>query len=293
MAHDQVVPEYEIVNTISALTGALNPGVKPTLPSYRLDKSVTSKVKILTFDIETTPHLVRTWGLWDQNVSLSQIVETSRVFCFVAKWYDKSATIFKSDFHDGHEAMVRAMHALLDEADIVVGYNSKSFDVKHMNREFILLGLGEPSPFINVDLMLTAKRKFKFASNKLDHVASELGLGTKTAHTGQDLWNKCMAGDEKAWALMKKYNIQDVRLTEKLYDTLRPWIDGHPHLGMFTGEEWCCTHCGHKGISSNRNGTAFTNVNSYPRYQCPNCGKWIRGQKKISDATATRAARTS
>ena len=39
---------------------------------------------------------------------------------------------------------------------------------------------------------------------------------------GHELWLKCMAGNANAWKVMKRYNIQDVRVTEKLYDKLRP-----------------------------------------------------------------------
>jgi hypothetical protein len=35
-----------------------------------------------------------------------------------------------------------------------------------------------------------------------------------------------MEGDEKAWAEMKKYQIQDVNLLVELYDILLPWFVG-------------------------------------------------------------------
>jgi hypothetical protein len=35
-----------------------------------------------------------------------------------------------------------------------------------------------------------------------------------------------MAGDSKAWAEMKKYQIQDVNLLIDLYDVLLPWFVG-------------------------------------------------------------------
>jgi predicted RNA-binding Zn-ribbon protein involved in translation (DUF1610 family) len=100
-----------------------------------------------------------------------------------------------------------------------------------------------------------------------------------------------MAGDERAWRLMEKYNKQDVVLTEKLYDALRPWIPNHPHLSMFSGESWGCPNCGHKDVSRNRQGTARANVTQYRQYACPRCKTWIRGTKKLVDPTETRAAR--
>ena len=35
-----------------------------------------------------------------------------------------------------------------------------------------------------------------------------------------------MAGEDKAWREMKKYQIQDVVLLEELYQVLLPWLPG-------------------------------------------------------------------
>jgi hypothetical protein len=48
--------------------------------------------------------------------------------------------------------------------------------------------------------------------------------------------------------------------------------------------------CGNKDLSKFRDGTAYTNVQRYRLYQCP-CGHWVRGNKKLIDATQTRTAR--
>ena len=181
-------------------------------------------MKILVIDIETRPNLAHVWGLWDQRVGLNQIVEVGTVICFAAKWHKSSKVEFASDYHDGHDAMVKRAWTLLDDADAVVHYNGKAFDMKHLQREFLLAGLPPPSPWVDIDLLLTVRQQFKFASNKLDHIASELGIGTKMAHEGFDLWRKCMADDKAAWGRMKRYNVQDVRLTETLYDRLMSWI---------------------------------------------------------------------
>ena len=61
-------------------------------------------------------------------------------------------------------------------------------------------------------------------SISLDHISQELGIGKKTSHQGFDLWQKCMADDVTAWKLMKKYNINDVKLTEELYEKVKPWL---------------------------------------------------------------------
>ena len=235
---------------------------------------------ILTIDIETSPNLAHVWALWNQNVGLSQLREASEVMCFAAKWYDEDDVIFYSGRDDGRDEMIRAAHDLLSEADIVVTYNGKKFDIPHLNREFIEVGLTPPAPFKQVDLYQTVRRQFRFPSNKLDYVAQKLELGAKTSHTGHQLWVDCLAGDDEAWALMQTYNEHDVILTEALYDRLLPWITQHPTVALFAPEvEPQCPACG--GTSLQRRGQAYTSVSVYQRYQCNGCGKWSRGGQKV------------
>lgn len=243
-------------------------------------------VKVLFFDIETMPHQVYAWGLWDQNVSLSQIIQPGRVFAFAAKWLGNREVEFYSDHEHTHQGMVEAAHRLLSEADIVVTYNGISFDIPHMQREFLLAGLAPPRPYKQIDLMRVAKKQFKFASNKLDFLSQQLGLGRKTSHEGFDLWIKCMAGDDKAWRKMGIYAKQDVKLTEKLYHYLLPWLTNVPHVGQMDGQANSCWACG--GTKLRRDGTAHAFVTSYRLYQCLKCGAWVRGNQRLQEATTTR-----
>ncbi|MDA8440548.1 MAG: hypothetical protein M0Z51_17040, partial [Propionibacterium sp.] len=58
------------------------------------------KPRVLTFDIETRPINAYVWGLWDQNVGLTQIVDPGGVMCFAAKWYGEKGVLFYSDHVD-------------------------------------------------------------------------------------------------------------------------------------------------------------------------------------------------
>jgi uncharacterized protein YprB with RNaseH-like and TPR domain len=191
-------------------------------------------MKILLLDIETTPLQVYTWGLWDQNIGINQIIKSTEMMCFGAKWLGQKSVTFKSVHHDGKKAMLEELHKLMDEADVLVGWNSASFDHKHINREFLENGMTPPSAVKDLDLMTVVKANFQFPSNKLDYVAQKLGVGAKVKHSGFELWINCMAGEEKSWKEMKKYQIQDVQLLDKLYDILLPWFPGS---GSVTSKE--------------------------------------------------------
>lgn len=259
----------------------------------KVDKAV--KARILTIDIETRPNMGYVWSLWKQNIGLSQLVETGHVMCWVAKWYGEKDPIFMSDYHDGHDEMVKGAWDLLNEADAVVSYNGISFDMPHLNREFALLGLTPPAPYKNIDLIRTVRKEFNFPSNKLAHVVEALGVGGKMETGGFDLWVGCMNNDPKAWYKMRKYNMTDVKITEKLYDRIRPWIKGHPHLGMFLdagadGELKACPNCGHGKLTAHPDRTVRANVQQYEAFTCDKCGTQVRGTRKLRDPNRTRAA---
>lgn len=237
--------------------------------------------RILIIDIETSPNIADVWGLFNQNVSLSQLRESTRVIAFAAKWHGENKAYFYSDFHDGHERMVERAHELLDEADIVVHYNGTSFDIPHLNREFVQAGLLPPATFQQVDLLKTVKKHFRFTSNKLQHVSTELGLEGKVQHSGHELWVRCMAGDPEAWAEMQDYNVQDVFLTEELYDLVLPWITNHPNLALYVDEaQPLCPNCLSDRL--HRRGFTVKQKRSYQRFQCQACGRWSTGSRAIN-----------
>lgn len=239
-------------------------------------------MKRLVLDIETSPNLAHVWGLWSQNVSLTQLQVPSEVIAFAAKWHGDKRVEFRSTFHDGKEKMLERAHALLSEADVVIHFNGTKFDMPHLHREFLLAGMQPPAPVQQVDLYLQVKKHFRFVSNKLDHVSKQLGLEGKTQHTGHALWVACLAGDEKAWALMRRYNIQDIRLTESVYDALLPWLSGHPSTSLVDGAEVFTCQCGSTDVQ--RRGYSFTALGKFQRLQCNQCGAWFRSTKRISGA---------
>jgi len=246
-------------------------------------------MKILHIDIETFPNKVYAWGLWKQDIHIDNIVEPGYTLCFAAKWHGKSEMIFKSVHHDGTEDMIRTAHALIEEADAVVHYNGTKFDMPILNQEFLALGLAPPSPVHQIDLLRTARSQFKLPSNKLDYVARYLGLQGKVKHKGMSLWLECAAEKESAWNTMKKYNIQDVRLLEKVYNKLLPWIKNHPNVGLYSEKSGLqCVNCGSHKLQ--KRGFERTKTQLYQRYQCTGCGKWQRG--RTNDTPAEKKANT-
>ena len=230
-------------------------------------------MKLLTLDIETRPNLAWVWSIWNQNIGINQIDESCEMICWSAKWVGKHKIHFRSVHHDGQVPMVTDLWDLLNEADAVIHYNGRSFDIPHINREFLLLEMVPPSPYKQIDLLRAVKKQFRFTSNKLEYIARELGIGEKLQHEGFDLWKRCMADEESAWKLMRQYNINDTALTEVLYERLLPWIPGIPSRAAHA-QEHICVACGSKNIEER--GWAYTQQSRYKRWVCRDCGKWSR-----------------
>lgn len=233
-------------------------------------------MKLLTIDIETRPIEARTWGLWGQNIGINQITDPGGLLCFAAKFHDERRMHFHSEWDDGPKGLARALHRLFDQADAVAGWNSDKFDVRWIQAQFLKHGMAKPSSFVKVDLMKSVKRQVYLPSYKLDFVAQWLGVGQKVKTGGFDLWTDVLAGDEKAQAKMRRYNIGDVKLTEQVFDRLneRGWVLGLPNAAIEGGV--CCSNPICQSENLIRRGYAVTKTRKYARYQCKDCGTWVQ-----------------
>lgn len=236
-------------------------------------------MKILLLDIESAPNTAHVWGLWQQNVGITQLMESSYILCWAAKWLGEDEILFDSVYASSTKRMLKRIHKLLEEADAVVHYNGTKFDIPTLNKEFLLYGMAPPAPYQQIDLLRTARNRFKFPSNKLDYVAQALGVGKKSAHIGHELWVKCMNDDPDAWKMMETYNKNDVILLEQVYRKLLPWIKGHANHSLYSGT-LVCPNCASSNY--NRRGFAYTSSSSYQRYQCKDCGNWFKGGKTMA-----------
>jgi DNA polymerase elongation subunit (family B) len=235
-------------------------------------------MKILVLDIETAPNLAYVWGLWDQNISIDKIVSSTYMLCWTAKFLDDTKV------HVGIKKKgLKKLWKLLDDADAVIHYNGKKFDIPHINREFLEEGWSPPSPYKQIDLLDTVRRMFKFPSNKLDYVAQTLGLKGKAETGGFATWLGCIKNDKEAWDKMIHYNIQDVALTEELYYKLRGWVPHHANHSIYGNNTgMVCPNCG--GTHIQKRGTYRAQTSTYQRYRCMDekCGKWFRDSKILN-----------
>ena len=247
-------------------------------------------MRILTIDIETRPIEARTWGLWGQNIGINQITDPGGLLCFAAKFHGDRRMHFHSAWEDGEKEMAKRAHALLGQADAVMGWNSDKFDVRWLQAQFLKFGTGKAKPFAKVDLMKSVKRQVYLPSYKLDFVAGWLGVGRKVRTGGFDLWSDVLAGVPAAQRKMQRYNIGDVRLTERVFDALnaKGWVLGLPNASIEGG--LCCTNPTCQSERLIARGFAVSKTRRYQRYQCRDCGTWMQSVTSEPGGAKVKAA---
>lgn len=249
------------------------------------ERRLAKPPKILIYDIETSPLISYTWGTFKQNVI--KVIQESHVLCFAYKWLGDEKTHivalpqFKGQYKQdptNDVKLIKKLHSLFDEADIVIAHNGDRFDQRKSKARFLVHGLQPPSPFRSIDTLKVARKHFALHSNKLDALGEVLGVGRKVVHTGFSLWEGCLKGDEKSWQTMMKYNIQDVNLLEAVYYKLQGWIDNHPNLNVYNNTE-DCPNC--QSTDLEQTGYKFTQAGKYPEYHCNNCGRYSTSKSMV------------
>lgn len=235
--------------------------------------------KILFFDIETAPIRGWVWRAYEDN--LLKVDNDWYMLSFSYKWAHEDeirvlglpdyVTPYKKNPEDD-KALCKALFDLFTEADIIVAHNGDAFDIKKANARFIIHGWNPPANYKSVDTLKIARRYFKFTSNRLNELGNILGLGEKLPHTGMHLWFGCMNGDPDSWEQMKLYNVQDVRLLEKVYYRIRPWHATHPNLNLYTEDDGC-PKCQSSNV--NKRGHHYAATTKRQRFQCNDCGGWF------------------
>ncbi len=240
------------------------------------EKQRDQKPNIVFLDIEVSANLSYVWGFYEQNTI--KVEKEWDILSFSAKVGRKFITLSQGDCDEEH--LMIQLWNILNDADCVIAHNGKKFDIRKINTRFIKYGLTPPSPYKVIDTLQIARQKFAFNSNRLDALGEYLGIGRKKETGGFELWERCMKGDQEAYKILKKYNEQDVRLLERVYQKLLPWIDNHPNYGVYSHSDMVCPNCGSQHLQSR--GTARTTTREYRRYQCQSCGKWSRDQLNIN-----------
>jgi hypothetical protein len=241
---------------------------------------MSNEPRILIYDIETAPDIGYTWSKWNTNIL--DFSSDWYMLSFAWKWLGEKETYvlalpdyagYKKNMHNDYE-LVSDLWKLFDQADITVSHNGKRFDKGKSHARMIFHGFLPPAPHKEIDTLEVARKEFRFTSNSLKDIAKYLKLPNLKMDPGNfSTWLGCMTGDMKCWAIMKKYNKQDVIVEEQLYLRMLPWINGHPNIALLADKPDACPKCGAEGKDNMiSNGYRYYAVTRRRQYQCKTCG---------------------
>lgn len=239
-----------------------------------------SKPKILIFDIETAPIETYAWGLGEQHITLEFLKEDWSILSWSAKWLDSpDSKIMYADQRNqknvrNDKKIVKQLRDLLDEADVVITQNGKSFDSKKINARIEKHRIKQPSSYRHIDIYIEGKKHFKFTSHKLAYMAEFLGVKYKKQehkeYPGFSMWKACLVKDKNAFKVMEKYNKYDILATQEVYKRIAPW-EKSINFDVYSDTLENVCSCGSKQVTPK--GYAYTRYGKFQRFICNKCGK--------------------
>lgn len=236
----------------------------------------TNKPITLYIDLESTPIFGTSWGTYQTN--LLSIEKYSELLSVAYKVNDEPTQVVSRREYSERQ-LTKILWKLFNDAEIIIGQNGDSFDIKVANKFFIKHRLNPPAPYKTVDTLKLARKYFRFDSNKLDYLANFL-LGENKLPTSYGLWEACMSGNEAALLEMEEYNKHDVDILYEVYQRLKSWHVGHPNYNVLNNTTHQCHVC---GGDTQKRGHMLSRVGRWQRHQCKSCGAWSKGAKIISD----------
>ncbi len=252
---------------------------------------------ILLIDIETAPLLTLSWRV-GSNITMGHhnILCPWYMISWAGKWLLKDeifgecitraeargqlmSLLAGKEPRSPDKRISKPLWETMEKADIVIAHNGDRFDIRKMNKRFIINGFNPYSPIGTIDTLKQVRKIAAFSSNKLDYLNKRLGLPQK-AETEYELWKRCYLGDQVSLDYMFEYNKTDIVALERLFLLLRPWMKGLPNMAL---------HCDHNGNKCPSPGcdsesldwkinSYYTSANRFPSFRCNKCGAIGRGR---------------
>lgn len=230
----------------------------------------------LFFDIETSPNIGLFWEAgYKKNIDYSNIVKERGIICICYKWEDeREVHHLQWDSKQCDKKMLEEFVKIANQSSEMCGHNGDKYDLAFIRTRCLFHNIGMFPTYKTIDTLKVSRSKFKFNSNKLDYIASFLGMGKKIK-TEYGMWKDILLkSDKKAMEKMIKYCKMDVILLEKVYKQISTHIEPKTHYGViFGGDRGSCPECGSDELSIEKYIVTPTGLRKV-QYQCRTCKKY-------------------
>jgi hypothetical protein len=240
--------------------------------------------RILILDVERLPGITKQYW-WDRGdlknryIHYETVEREPRTTIVCAKWYDQPDIIGLAEWDKGgRKTFLRAVHRLLERADIIVGHNIDNADIPWLLGDLhIEAGLPPLPPFKTVDT-LKVLRQFKSGApfKSLDAFCQIVGIPAKTDKYDREAMERAVTGKSiEDRERLTAYCAGDVIATQGLYDWARPHIKNHPALFVDGKDKMTtCHRCGSETEMIPRRYVA--NLLTYSMRKCEACEAYSR-----------------
>lgn len=238
--------------------------------------------RVLVWDLENLPNKGYFFQVYDANIPNQFISKTHAIISIAYKFVgDKDTQVISvADFPKDYaqdpyndKKVVEKFAEIYNSADYVVAHYGDRHDTPMLHTRLMFNGLKPLRNVQTIDTCKLVKRHFKLNTNKLDHLGYWLKEGVKHPMGAQD-WVDCAEGKIKAVEKMATYNKQDVKLLEKVFIKLLPYLQTKLNLNVGKeGKAHCCPHCG--GEHTINRGYYNTIMSRKLTKQCRDCNHYF------------------
>jgi hypothetical protein len=233
-----------------------------------------NKPRVLLFDIETKPVKFWGWRTGDTYLRHDQIVEGERfdIICICYRWaHEKKVNALTWDKQQSSAKMINDFVKVLETADVVVGQNSDSFDVKQVNTQRMLHGQPPIAWPTSEDTRKQIKKHFYVTSSSLAYMSQLLGGKKKQVDMNFQDWVDIVdKRSAKKLAKMVLYCKRDVDAMYDVWKKIAPYVEVRAHRGKAARNgNASCPSCGH--ADTLRIGGRLTLAGRVQRLQCKKC----------------------
>jgi len=154
------------------------------------------------------------------------IIEERKIICVSWKWAheDRIQTAFWDRDKDDRK-LIERFSKVIQTADEAIGHNGDRFDIRWLRTRALYHRVPFPPQIITIDTLKNCRSLFYFNSNRLDYVASYLGVGEKGDPGGFEAWKEVTVdNNRRTLQRMVKYCELDVVLLERIFNELNPYI---------------------------------------------------------------------
>lgn len=228
----------------------------------------------LFVDIETSPLTVYVFSLNDPSnahISPDNIKEDRAVICIGYKWSGEKQThaISWNRKHSDRE-MLKAFIPVLESASEVIAHNGDRFDLPWIRWRCIVHNIPMPPRIASFDTYKELNGKVRAPSLRLNYLGREL-VGDTKLETKKGLWGDVMENKPGSLEQMISYCKQDVRLLEKVFNRVRPWLEAKTTIAANSRD---CPECGSQRTRKHDTRTSAKNGSRTVQFRCNDCGSF-------------------